>query len=123
MIQTSYFALTRKLDKACKYVSIARYNPHWMRSYIPTYTPFVPSLETLMRYKQNKDEVEYTQRYINENLSKLDCATVYKQLDGCILLCYEAPNKFCHRHIISKWFRENGFDCHEIILPKQITHK
>lgn len=120
MIQTSYFAAMRRIGRASKYVSIARYYPQWVRSYIPTYAPLVPSFETLMRYKQSRDEIEYTRRYIEENLSKLDCATVYRQLDGCILLCYEGPNKFCHRHIISKWFRENGFDCHEIILPTRI---
>ena len=29
-----------------------------------------------------------------------------------VLVCFEKEG-FCHRHIISKWFRENGIECEE----------
>jgi uncharacterized protein (DUF488 family) len=29
------------------------------------------------------------------------------------LICYEKPSDFCHRHLVSKWLNENGYDCIE----------
>ena len=29
------------------------------------------------------------------------------------LLCYEKPDDFCHRHLVSKWFNEHGYKCEE----------
>jgi uncharacterized protein (DUF488 family) len=30
-----------------------------------------------------------------------------------VLLCYEKPDSFCHRHLVAKWFNENGFPIEE----------
>ena len=30
-----------------------------------------------------------------------------------VLLCYERPTDFCHRHLVSAWFREHGIECKE----------
>ena len=29
------------------------------------------------------------------------------------LICYEKPEDFCHRHLVAKWFSENGVNCKE----------
>ena len=104
MIYTSYFAAIPKLPRANRYISIARF------------TPLVPSRDILFNYKETHDEVEYTRRYITEHLNRLDCDAVYKELDFSILFCYEAPDKFCHRHLVANWFREHGYECREIQL-------
>lgn len=114
MIYTSYFAMIPKFPEGVKFVSIARYMPKWLNIDVPTYTALVPSYNTLMDYKNNPDELKYIERYTKENLDKLDCDKVYKELDGCVLLCYEGIGKFCHRHLVSKWFRDHGYDCREV---------
>ena len=25
-----------------------------------------------------------------------------------VLLCYEKPDEFCHRHLVAEWFNRNG---------------
>ena len=44
----------------------------------------------------------------------LDPHEVYKYLDNKILLCYERPEDFCHRHIIANWFKAYGHECKEL---------
>ena len=33
--------------------------------------------------------------------------------DSIALVCYELPNEFCHRHLISQWLMLNGFEVEE----------
>jgi len=63
----------------------------------------------------DKDEI-YTERFENEILSKLNAKDVYDDLgDDAILLCYEGPGKFCHRHLVARWLeRELGIIITEI---------
>lgn len=46
----------------------------------------------------------YIEEYYKQVLSKLNPETVYKDLDYSVLLCYEDPDEFCHRHIVASWF-------------------
>jgi len=52
-------------------------------------------------------EEENTRYYIHEFyeqvLSKLDPEEVYRELDHNVLLCYEEPQDFCHRHLVAAW--------------------
>lgn len=60
-----------------------------------------------------KDNVElYKKLYIENILSKLDPDEVRYELealarchnkDAVCLMCYESPEKFCHRHIVADW--------------------
>ncbi len=45
----------------------------------------------------------YIHEYYNNVLKKLSPKEVYEKLDGCILLCYEEENIFCHRYIVAYW--------------------
>ena len=45
----------------------------------------------------------YIAAYYNQVLKKLNPQEIYQQLDNSILLCYEANNEFCHRHIVAAW--------------------
>ena len=59
------------------------------------------------KYKRKPNAEEFTKHYYTEVLDKLDPETIYKQLgENTILLCWESKTKFCHRHIISKWFKD-----------------
>lgn len=33
--------------------------------------------------------------------------------DVC-LLCYETPEKFCHRHLVCNWLNDHGIECREL---------
>ena len=46
----------------------------------------------------------YIREYYKQVLSNLDVNKVYEELDNKILLCYEDPRAFCHRHIVAAWF-------------------
>lgn len=70
-------------------------------------------------YKKYKDKIftkeEYTKYYLSEVLSKWDNPNILKQqlidcfskenTNGIVLLCYESPDKFCHRHIVGKFLQ------------------
>ena len=115
MIYTSYIANTRYLSKEYqdKYISIAAFPPPGGK--VEQFKKLTPSKHILMEYKQYHDEEKYIKDYYKEVLSLLDPIEIAKELDGKILLCFETPDKFCHRQLVSKWFNDNGIECYEIV--------
>jgi hypothetical protein len=100
-IKTSYFAKYKKPDG----VSIAWHSPFWYKG--PVYPALAPTESILMEYKTSKQDEAARQRYIkryrDEVLSRLDPEKVARDLDGKVMLCYEKPNDFCHRHLVVAW--------------------
>lgn len=73
-----------------------------------------PTEELLHNYKKGIITVqEYVEQYRGQ-LEKLDVHRAYRALDGKILLCWEPSEEFCHRHIVSSWFRFHKYDCFEL---------
>ena len=71
------------------------------------YKPLAPPWELIKAYKMNGDEQRYTGAYNHMVLKDLDPQQVYNDLgEDAILLCWEGKNKFCHRHLVSKWFEK-----------------
>jgi len=102
-LNTSYFAKSGKHPKA---VCIAAGRPHFYKGRI--YTKLGPKLWFFKKYKKDGDEAFYTKQYHKEVLSKLNPIKVYKELGkDAILLCWEGPDKFCHRHIVAEWLSIN----------------
>jgi len=66
-------------------------------------------MEMVQDYKrQIISKEEYTKIYIGYFLDNLDAAKVYQELgNDAILLCWERPNKFCHRHIVAEWLSKS----------------
>lgn len=67
-----------------------------------------------MEYKRTGDTEKFTKRYQEEVLGKLDQIEVLRDLDtltspyhvgpkNVVLVCYEKPTDFCHRHLIAGW--------------------
>ena len=109
MIYTSYFAKSAKETNA---VSIARYAPSWFKG--REILDLAPKWSLVRAYKAKKiNDGDYTLLF-NNILSKLDPNIFGKTLDGKILLCWERPEKFCHRHLVSQWLRNAGFKAEEI---------
>jgi len=101
-MNTSYFA---KSGKNANAVSIAFISPKWFSG--RRYEKLAPKYWLLKKFKEDLDEQFYIEHYYSEVLNRLDPQEVYNELGpDCILLCWEKSGKFCHRHLIAKWFNE-----------------
>lgn len=98
-MNTSYFAKSSKHPNA---VSIAGKAPEWYTG--RQYKKLAPTFRIFIKYKNDGDEEYYTEHFYKEVLEKLDPQRVLEELGThAILLCYETPDKFCHRKIVAKW--------------------
>ena len=124
-IYTSYFAKAYQFPDD-KYTCIAISVGIPKAINVKSYKKLAPLWDIVQEYKNNGGDIKkYKSRYYNEVLNKLDVDEVYKDLeklsDGkdIVLLCYEGikNNDFCHRHLVSQWLRQNGYDAPgELIL-------
>lgn len=115
MIYTSYFANMRYLSETDikKCISIALAPPPGYTG--AQYKKLAPLRYILKDYQIDKNEEKYKRNYIRQVLNNLDPYEIAKELDGKILLCFETPEKFCHRHLVAEWFNSAGIDCGEIV--------
>jgi hypothetical protein len=119
MIYTSYF--NSKKYNMEKGVSIARSTPSLLvKNGLKEYKQLAPTMSMLLTYKAmcragNQEDAEdmYTNNFL-KLLSKLDPSKVYNDLDGKVLLCYERPFEFCHRHLVAEWLIKNGYSVMEL---------
>lgn len=62
----------------------------------------------LYKYKNGQiSEADYKEAYYNEVLNKLNPKEIYEKLKGKVILCYCGQDKFCHRHLVIEWLRDN----------------
>ena len=125
---TSYFdniKFMRKVSPNICLVSIAGYCPSdftgsvlkelqpkkdWWKEWHKKFKANLESPESIAWYKE-----AYT-RTVLDKTSRLE---VMKHLDEIsnevpvCLLCYETPDKFCHRKIVADWLRDGGYLCYE----------
>lgn len=105
-LYTSYYARSGKNPKS---ISISAKSPFFYKG--RAYLNLAPSWELLGDYKDGIiDAYGYTERY--GQLLKDRGITPEKVVgdleDGSIMLCYEGPGKFCHRHIVAVWLNQSG---------------
>lgn len=117
MLYTGYFAKLKTYEKAgLQPISIAGKAPDFYKG--PQYKYLAPRYKMFMDWKKGKiTDEDYTREY-NEYLETLDEQSVYRSLtsfgDNAILLCYEPPDKFCHRHLVAEWLTNvMGIDIEE----------
>jgi len=66
-----------------------------------------PRLWFFKKYKLDGDTEFYTQQYQSEVLDQLDPQEILWEVgEDAVLLCWEKPGKFCHRHLVAKWLSE-----------------
>lgn len=101
-MNTSYFNKSGNLPNV---ISIAAKSPSWFTG--KKYKKLAPKFWFFQEYKENGDELFYVENYCREVLNKLNAKDVYDELGkDSILVCWETSDKFCHRHIIAAWFKE-----------------
>ena len=99
-MKTSYYARVKPNKNA---ICISRSMPKW--DTYKRYFPLAPG-----PWFKSVTQGEYVDKYFNEILLKLDPQKVWDELNELaeggepILLCYESPNKFCHRRLVAQWF-------------------
>ena len=114
-IATGYFARAKDYAKeGWTLISIALKDA-WFLSKdlkITSLKELAPTPEIL---KLKDDPEEYEKRFRAEVLSTIDWCALYSKLcsiaraenkEKVVFLCYESPEKFCHRHIVAKWLGE-----------------
>ena len=82
------------------------------------YKVLAPPYDLVLALKTKKiNQEQFAQIYNDQVLSKLKPRNIYDYLirtfgDDATLLCFEKPDDFCHRHLVSQWFRNNRVCCH-----------
>jgi hypothetical protein len=136
LIYTSYFANLKSLQ-GCIPISICGKAPEWYTG--KQYKKLAPKYDFFMEWKRNHDNDYYTRCFTEQILSHLDAHHVYDDLydiandfvnslpdddmrkerqnlgfpNIVVLLCYEKPTEFCHRHLVSNWLIQNDINCIE----------
>lgn len=130
MIYTSYFSNIENLRKNSEnltFISIAGKTPEIENVEIFKFKELMPKYEWWkIWYEKFKEDLEseeskrwYIEKYNETVLSKLNAKEIFQKMydiskgKNIILLCYETPEKFCHRHLVSKWLNRSGIYCEE----------
>lgn len=120
MIYTSYYAKLKKIPKEIEPISISRWKPKGISIF--SYPNLRPDESLLAWWKNCKQTEEDKEKYIDEftkKLNSLDFEKVKQELNklshgkDIVLLCYEKPEDFCHRHLVAEWLRSHGEECTE----------
>ncbi|MDD4931811.1 MAG: DUF488 family protein [Candidatus Colwellbacteria bacterium] len=107
MIYTSYFANVKRLPINIIPISVCGKAPEWFKGF--EYRKLGPKYGFFQEWKRNHDNEFYTKHYKEEVLKYLTQWEVITELymmtqyRDIALVCYESPDKFCHRHLIADW--------------------
>ena len=118
MIYTSYFAHLKNIPSTITPIAICMKSPDFCKL---EYKKLAPSWSIYKEWKLLEDDNLYTLRFYEERLKPLDPQQVVTDLynlannnKDIVLLCYEKPLKFCHRHLVADWLSHRGFPCKEL---------
>ena len=113
-LYTSHFRCAAEfMVRGCRCISIARWATSWRGEKC---LKLAPDPGLLRRFKGGEiSQATYVERYREETLAGLDAKELADELgDGSILLCFEPPERFCHRMVVAEWFKSAGVDVEEI---------
>ena len=120
MIYTSYFAKLSKLPANITPIAICGKSPEWYKGI--QYKKLAPKWSFFSVWKQTHDNEYYIKHFNEEVLNTLNVETVIKELyslagknqdNDIVLICYEKPGDFCHRHLVANWLTRNGYPVEE----------
>jgi uncharacterized protein YeaO (DUF488 family) len=121
MIYTSYYANIKNIPSDFVLVSISGGITKDIENAVDIWDKrLAPNLSIFKEYKKSEktilDEKQYVLRFKNEILENRDLKTIiesYGKDKDIVLLCYEKPEDFCHRQIVSEALDEIGYDVYE----------
>lgn len=125
MIFTSYFAKTKKLLESGEknLIAISGYVPKFYSDQMQTddrlsrCLELAPKKDWFFQWKNGEiDNEKYVELYRETVLEKIDIEKLYEKIgENAVLLCYEKPTDFCHRHLVAAYFNEKlGLNITEI---------
>ena len=128
---TGYFAKIKTYEKAGLIpIAICGGIPNWYKGL--WYKKLAPKWSFFNEWKNGiehkGDNDYYIHHFNNEVLDKLSVSLVIEDLqkiantkdtDKIILLCYEKPGDFCHRHLVADWLTKNGLKTIELKIRKK----
>lgn len=140
-IYTSYFAKSKEIESVgLVSISIALQTPAWFNGL--SVDVLRPSWDIIKQYKTDKNidiyEKSYRKLLIDRcgdngnNIPYLieiikstttDAINHYKnncRFNGLCFMCYESSEKFCHRHLLAKWLKMQGFTVSEYVNLRQL---
>lgn len=126
MIYTSYFANLKNIPKGITPISICGKAPDWYEGF--QYKKLAPKYDFFIEWKETHDNDFYIKCFDEQVLNALSAREVVSDLfalaktQNIVLLCYEKPDDFCHRHLVANWLRKHGYNCEEfgICLRKKL---
>lgn len=121
-IVTSFYqnySILCELNYSC--FRISRTIPSFISDTIVSIQELYPTWDMI---NNKHDNETFTTLYNKEVLSKINAFELIKHLkttnDKIALLCWETPNKFCHRRIVATWISNTtGIVVKEFTLPKK----
>ena len=123
-VYTSYFARIKELKRLgyIDFVAVSGYVPKFYHELMQNDISFrrmielAPKKDWFFRWKNNEfDNNEYIRLYNETVLNVVNFDDIRNRLkEGSVLLCYEKPTDFCHRHLIADWLNKKGIECEEI---------
>lgn len=115
-IYTSYFANLKNIPDDIIPISICCKAPKGYSGL--EYPVLAPSSALLSEWHRNHNESNYRSKFANQ-LVLLNASNIVDVLnhisDGndIVLVCYERPEVFCHRHLVAEWLNKHGYDVKE----------
>ncbi len=110
MIYTGYYSKTKEYEQTGLIpVGISGKIPDGFNGV--RYQKLAPKYDWWHEWHDKKLSNEwFKDKYYDTVLNELDPGVVIKELQDLgkdvILLCYETPEKFCHRHLVAEWLNE-----------------
>lgn len=112
-VYTSYYALAKELnDTDYIFIRISNSKPKWWTKPLLSLPEVFPEWRIVDGVKKEIiSEEQYTTEYQkmlngldkNKILEKIYLTEEGQGYKNVVLLCYETPDKFCHRHILADW--------------------
>ena len=124
MIYTGYWAKIKEYEaNKLTPVGISGWSPDGYHG--KTYKKLAPKYAWWKEWHDNNlSEQWYTDKYTETVLQTLNPNIVVRDLqqmgENVVLLCFETPGKFCHRHLVAAWLNANtSINVREYILQSQ----
>lgn len=111
MIYTGYWAKIKEYEQnKLTPVGISGWSPEGYTG--KTYKKLAPKYAWWKEWHDNNlSEQWYINKYNETVLQTLNPIVVAQELqkigDNIVLLCFETPEKFCHRHLVAEWLNKN----------------
>ena len=113
---TSFYGNIKNIPEEYKLVSISLDIPEYIENRVDIWDKrLAPNRDIFREYKDSPggSEKRFVQRFKEEVLTKYLITDILKDwsdkcglLETYVILCYETPDCFCHRHIVSEFLSE-----------------